>query len=64
MQTLTVDSISRPAIGRALRAILRATVAIAAISLVGFAALAGRYLAYEYGHGDGGTVTRLLDRLS
>lgn len=62
MQTL-VESISPPATGRALRAILRATFAIAAIAVVGFAALAGRYLAYEYGHGNGGTVPRLFNRL-
>lgn len=64
MQTVTVNCISQPAIGKALRAVLRAACAIAAICLVCFAALGGRYLAFEYGHGDGKTVSRLFDRTS
>ena len=64
MQTLTANRVSRPATGKALLAVLRAALIIAAICLVCFAALGGRYLAFEYGHGDGGTVSRLLDRLS
>jgi hypothetical protein len=64
MQTLAPSATAAPlALGKAVRTVVRSVLAITAICVICATALGGRYLAFEYGHGAGGMVSRLLDRL-